>query len=212
EREAKHLELLARGGKEEIALIALLLARAIERAAAIRERPRGDVMSGRQHLGAELPRGREQIAELDRLVALDAWHRRLARHVALAEAVDHHLLEAALVAEDVVGNADPLRPRAGVIDVLAGAARALAVGRGAVVVELQRDADYVVALGLEQRRRDRRIDATRHGDDHAGVPRKAFDVEAVEHCGRFRLEPLRGPAPMSSGGGVAPPYYRHSMP
>src|SRR5262249_5395257 len=54
EREAQHLELIARGGKEEIALIALLLARTIERAAAIRERPRGDVMSGRQHLGAEL--------------------------------------------------------------------------------------------------------------------------------------------------------------
>src|SRR5262249_39374524 len=65
EREAQHLELLARGGKEEIALIALLLACAIERAAAVRERPRGDVMSGRQHPGAELARGRKQIAELD---------------------------------------------------------------------------------------------------------------------------------------------------
>src|SRR5262249_58354995 len=40
EREAQRLELLARGGKEEIALIALFLARAIERAAAVRERPR----------------------------------------------------------------------------------------------------------------------------------------------------------------------------
>src|SRR5262249_25279634 len=127
-------------------------------------------------------------------------------------AVDHHLLEAALVVEHVVGNADPLRHRAGVIDVLAGAAGALAMGRGAMVVELQRDADDVVALGLEQRRRDRGIDATRHGDDHAGVPRKAFDVEAVEHCGRFRLEPLRGPAPMSSAQASRHLYYRHSMP
>src|SRR5262249_17732071 len=71
--------------------------------------------------------------------------------------------------------------------------------RGAMVVELQRDADDVVALGLEQRRRDRGIDATRHGDDHAGVARGAFDVEAVEHCGCFRLEPLRAPKPMWSG-------------
>src|SRR5262249_30453606 len=69
EREAQHLELLARGGKEEIALIALLLARAIERAAAARERPRGDVMSGGQHLGAGPAPGREQIAEFDQLVA-----------------------------------------------------------------------------------------------------------------------------------------------
>src|SRR5262249_34891100 len=199
EREAQHLELLARGGKEKIALIALLLARAIERAAAARERPRGDVMPGRQHLGAELVRGREQIAELDRLVALDAWHRRLARHIALGEAVDYHFLEAALVVEHVVGNADPLRHRARVIDVLAGAAGALAMGRGAVVVELQRDADDVVAFGLEQGGRDRGVDAARHGDHHTGVPRRAFDIEAIEHCGCFRREPLRGPAPMSSG-------------
>src|SRR5215831_10149804 len=188
EREAQRLELLARGGKEEIALIALLLACAIERAAAARARPRGDVMSRRQHLGAELARGRKQIAELDRLVALDAWHRRLARHIAFGEAVDHHFLEAALVVEHVVGNADALRHRARVIDILAGAAGALAMGRGAMVVELQRDADDVVALGLEQRRRDRGVDATRHGDDHAGILRRAFEVEAVEH---LRLFPAR---------------------
>src|SRR5260221_8756718 len=199
-REAQRLELLARGGKEEIALIALLLARAIERAAAARERPRGDVMSGRQHLGAELARGREQIAELDRLVALDARHRRLARHIALGEAVDHHFLEAALVVEHVVGNADPLRHRAGVIDILAGAAGTLAMGRRAMVVELQRDADDVVALGLEQRRRDPGIDATRHCDDHAGVLRRAFEIEAVGHLRLFPARTLRGPTPVSSGG------------
>ena len=138
-------------------------------------------MAGRQHLGAELARGRQQVAELDRLVALDARHRRLARHIALGEAVDHHFLEAALVVEHVVRNADALRDRAGVVDVLAGAAGALAMGGGAVVVELQRHADDVVALGLQQRRGDRGIDAARHGDDHAGVLRPTFEIEAVEH-------------------------------
>src|SRR6202007_929179 len=129
EREAQRLELLVRGGKEEIALIALLLARAIERAAAARERPRGDVMSGRQHLGAELARGREQIAELDRLVALDARHRRLAGRVALGEAVDHRFLEAALIVEHVVRNADVGGDAARIVDVAAGAAGALAMRR-----------------------------------------------------------------------------------
>ena len=70
------------------------------------------------------------------------------------------------------------------MDVLAGAAGALAVGRCAMVVELQRHADDVIALGLEQRRRHRRIDAAGHGDDDAGVLRSAFEVEAVEHSGR----------------------------
>ena len=66
-------------------------------------------------------------------------------HVAFGEAVDHRFLEAALVVEHVMRNADALGDRAGVVDVLAGAAGALAVGRRAVVVELQRDADDVVA-------------------------------------------------------------------
>ena len=65
-------------------------------------------MAGRQHLGAELARRAEQILELDRHVAVDAGHRRLARHVALGEAVDHRLLEAALVVEHVMRNADPV--------------------------------------------------------------------------------------------------------
>src|SRR5260370_42129728 len=89
-----------------------------------------------------------------------------------------------------------LRDRARVIDVLPGAAGALAVSRGTVVVELQRHADDIVALGLEQGRRDRGIDAARHGDDDADVPRGAFEIEAVEHCGL----PART---------FPEPYYRH---
>ena len=102
-------------------------------------------MAGRQRLGAEFARGLQQIAELDRLIALDARHRRLAGDIAVGETVDHRLLEAALVVEHVMRNADALGDRARVVDVLAGAAGALAVGRRAVIVKLQRDADDVVA-------------------------------------------------------------------
>ena len=181
ERKANELELFTRGGEQEVALITLLVAGAVERAPARGPCPRRHVMAGDQGLGAELARGFEQVAELDRLVALHARHRRLARDIALGETVDHHFLEAALVVEDVVGNADALRHRARVVDVLAGAAGALAMGGSAVVVELERDADHVVALGLEQRRGDRGIHASRHGDDDAGVLRASFDIEAVAH-------------------------------
>ena len=66
-----------------------------------------------------------------------------------------------------------------------GAAGALAVGRGAMVVELQRHADHVIALGLEQRRGHRGIDAAGHGDDDAGVLRAAVEVEAVGHAAPY---------------------------
>ena len=101
--------------------------------------------------------------------------------IAVGEAVDHRLAEAVLVVEHVMRNADALGDAARIVDVLAGAAGALAVGRRAVVVKLQRDADDVVALGLQQRRRDRGIDAARHGDDDAGVLRPPFEIETVEH-------------------------------
>ena len=103
-------------------------------------------MAGRQHARAQLAGGRQQVAELDRLVAVDAGHRGLAGHIALGKPVDHGFLEAALVIEDVMRDADGSRHHAGIVDVLAGAAGALAVGRRAVVVELERDPDDVVAL------------------------------------------------------------------
>jgi xanthine/CO dehydrogenase XdhC/CoxF family maturation factor len=80
-----------------------------------------------------------------------------------------------------VGNADALRHRTRVVDVLAGATGAFAVGRGTVVIELQRHAHDVVALGLEQRRRHRGVHPARHGDHHAGVLRPAIDIQTVEH-------------------------------
>ena len=138
-------------------------------------------MSGRQRLGAKLARGRQQIAKLDRAVALDARHRRLAERIAFGEIVDHRLAEAALIVQHVMRNADPLGDIAGIVDVAPGAAGALAMGGRAMVVKLQRDADDVVALGLQQRSRHRRIDAAGHGDHDPGVLRTAFEIQTVEH-------------------------------
>jgi flagellar hook-length control protein FliK len=181
ERKAQQLELLTRGGEQEVALVALGLARAIEPAPAGRQPARGDVMAGGERLRAEFARGVEQIVKLDRHVAVDARHRRLAVDVALGEAVDHRFLEAALVVEHVVRNAEALGDAPGVVDVLTSATGALAVGGGTVVVELQGHADHVIAFGLEQRRGHRRIDAAGHGDDDTRGFRTAGKVEAVEH-------------------------------
>ncbi len=104
-------------------------------------------------------------------------------------------------------NADARGDRAGVVDVAAGAAGALAVGRRAMIVELQRDADHVVAGVGQQRRGDRRIDAARHGDDDARVGRPSLDVETV-HAWRS------GRAPFSSHyykcRAAAPPWHGRS--
>jgi len=80
-----------------------------------------------------------------------------------------------------MGNGQRFGDRARVMDVAPSAAGALAMGRRAVVVKLQRHADDVIALSLQQRSRDRGIDAARHGDDDPRILRPAFDIEAVEH-------------------------------
>jgi hypothetical protein len=141
-------------------------------------------MAGRERDRAELARGVEQVAELDRLVALDARHRRLAGRIAFGKAVDHRLLEAAFVVQHVMRDADALGDAARVVDILASAAGALAVGRRAMIVELQGDADHVIALGLEQRGGDRGVDAARHGNDDAGILRAPPEIETVGHCCR----------------------------
>ena len=179
ERKAQDIELLGRRAEQEIALVALFLAGAIKTAAAAGQRARGDIMAGGQNVGAEFARGDQQILELDRHVAGDAGHRRLAGDVAFGEAVDHRFLEAAFIVEDVMRYADTLGDAAGVVDVLAGAAGAFAVGGGAVVVKLQGDADHVIALGLEQGSGHRTIDAAGHGDDDTGVLRTGGEVEGI---------------------------------
>src|SRR5450755_4352942 len=83
ERKAQKIELLARGREQEIALVAIGIGGADQRPRSIAQAARGYIMSGRQRRGAEFARGLEQIAKLDRAVALDAWHRRLTRGVAV---------------------------------------------------------------------------------------------------------------------------------
>jgi hypothetical protein len=52
-----------------------------------------------------------------------------------------------------------------------------------VVVELQGDPDHLEAPPLQERRRDRGVDAARHGDDDPGVRRGLIDTERVHGAG-----------------------------
>ena len=102
-------------------------------------------MAGGHGGGAEIAGGGEEVGELDGLVAGDAGDRRLAPRVALGERLDHRLAEARLVVEHVMRDAELRGDLARVVDVLPGAAGAGAMRGRAVVVELQGDADHIVA-------------------------------------------------------------------
>ncbi len=136
-------------------------------------------MAGRQRIRPKLAGGRQQIGELDRLVAGDAGDRRLAGDVALGERVDHRLAEPLLVVEHVMGNAERLADTAGILDVLAGTAGAGPVHGRAMIVELQRDAENVIALALQETGDDGRIHPARHRDDDARIFWLPVEIETV---------------------------------
>ena len=134
-------------------------------------------MSGRHHLRAKVPGGVEQIAKLDRLIAGNARHRRLAGDIALGKAVDHLFLEAAFVIEHVMRDAERFGHLPRIMDVTAGTTGTLAMRCLAVIIKLQRDADDVIALRRQQGGGDGRIHAARHRDHDAGVLRTAVQSQ-----------------------------------
>ena len=124
-------------------------------------------MPGRQAFAAEPLGQRGQVGELHRLIAAHARHRRLAGSVTVGEVGDHRIGEPLLGVDHVVRDAEMIRHPARVVDVLAGAARALAAGGGAVIVELQRDADDLVAGLVQQPGDGAAVHTARHRDQDA---------------------------------------------
>ena len=82
--------------------------------------------------------------------------------------------------EHIMRDAEPVGNRACIANILAGAARAGALHRRAMIVELQRHADRFGARLRGQSGHDRAVDAARHGDDDALGPEVVPKLEIGE--------------------------------
>ena len=142
------IQLRPRGREQEVALIALRVGRLMQLGARAAHLP-PHVVAGRERAGAEVLRDLQQVPELDPLVAAHARDRRSPGRIALGKVLDHLRPEALLEVEHVVRDVEVPGHLAGILDVLPGAAGALAPERLAMVVELEGDADHLVA-GLDQ--------------------------------------------------------------
>src|SRR5688500_3175040 len=140
-------------------------------------------MAGGERRGAKLLSGLQQVAELDLLIAGDARYRSLAGEIAVGKRAHHVSREPRLIVEAVMGDAESLRHAAGILNVLSGAAGALAANRLAMIVELEGDADHVIALTLQESCDHGGIDPSGHGDHHPGVGRTPRQMKAVEPVG-----------------------------
>src|SRR5690606_31342658 len=128
---------------------------------------------------AELPRRLQEIVELNRLITGNTRDRRFAGHVALRERIDHGLTEARFIIQHVMSDAEGLGDPPCIVDVLAGAAGAGAVGGSAMIVKLERNANDLVPFSRENPRDNGRVYAARHRDDDARVLRTSWKVKAV---------------------------------
>ncbi len=185
---AQEIQLVAGGGEQEVALVAGRIDGAVQVGGPPGRAIAAHIVAGGQGRGAQVAGHLQQVAELDRLVAAHAGDRRLAAQIGVGEILDHRVAEAAFVVEHIVGDADGLGGGAGVEDVLAGAAGALLLHRRAMVVELQGDADHVIAGALEQGGGDGGIHAAGHGRHHPragrqgrGVARGPLDIGVDVH-------------------------------
>jgi hypothetical protein len=147
----------------------------------------------------------ENRLELDVLVAADARVRRPPAPVFVDEVLDHPLAEDILEVQHVVRDADPVGDTPGVLD---RGKRAARIGlldrleRGGARLDVERDADDLVALLDEHGRHDGGVDAAAHrGDDlglHEGsvgkTPATARSVSSEPDLGTARITPAGGAA------------------
>ncbi len=72
---------------------------------------------------------------------------------------------------------EPVGHGAGIADVIARAARALAACGGAIIIKLERDADHFRAARMGQRSDHRGIDPAAHRDDDPAIGSGARQIE-----------------------------------
>ncbi len=163
---AQIFQLLARGGEQEIALIARGLVGAPELRPAWAQLA-AHIMARGQAICPQIAGHAQQILELHLLVAPNAGDGRGPRQIGIGEILHHRLAKAALIIEHIMGNAEPIGHAACIMDILPRAARARLVHRRAMIIKLQRDADHLIAIAGQQGRHHRAVDPTRHGCHHA---------------------------------------------
>jgi len=120
------------------------------------------IMTGGQSVRPKITRAFQEIREFYPLVTTDAGYRCLAAGISLGEVLNHGLLEAFFVIENIMSHPEFIGDTLGIINVLARATCTFPLLNPRI--ELQRDAYDLVSLALKKRGSDRRIDAARHGD------------------------------------------------
>ena len=175
EREPRVLELVLAEPVQEVGLVLGLVAGPQEPGAAVIAGDPPRVVTGGHRLAlVEVAGATEQGAELHVRVAVDARTRRPTVQVRIQEGLQDAGIELALEVHDVERDVELGGDPPGVVRGIERAAALLDLGvRVGDIVQPHPDAHDLVSGLVQERRRDRRVDAARHGDEdpaHAGTP------------------------------------------
>ena len=166
QREAQIVQLFPRGGEQEVRLVAAGISSAVQLGPVLAICT-PNIVAGRQAVRAQIPRRLQQVREFDRLVAPDAGNGGRTRQICISKVFHDLLTELRLVIQHIVRNADLIRYVAGIVDILPRTTGALLLDGGAMIVQLQRDADDIIALRLQHGGHNGTVDTARHGGDNA---------------------------------------------
>ena len=169
------VELVLAQAVQEVGLVLVRVARPQETRPPVGADVTARVVPGRDGLAlVQVASPTEQRTELHVGVAVDAGRGRLAAQVGIEEWLQDARVELALEVHDVERDVELGGDPAGVVGGVERAAALLELGVAVGdVVEPHPDADDLVALRMEECRRDGRIDSARHRDQdptHAGTP------------------------------------------
>jgi len=150
---------------------------------AIRAFEAAHIMASRQTIGAEILSDALQILELHSLIAAHARDRRRTRKICVGEIFHHRVPEAAFIVEHIMRKAAAIGDTARIVDILPSAARAGLVDGRAMIIELQRDADDIVALTRQHRGDHGGIDAPRHRRHDARFAGRLGEAQTIQVLG-----------------------------
>lgn len=132
-------------------MVLAVVVRAVEVCAALIVDGTFDVVAGRHAVGAEITGDFQEIVELDSLIAFYARDWGFTAQVRVSKIFDNALTEIGFVIQHVMRESAFFGHAFCVVDVLSGAA-GFGAGRDglSVVIELERNADNVVAFFVQQ--------------------------------------------------------------
>ncbi len=126
-------------------------------------------MTGRQGGSAQVLCRGQHIAKLYAFIAAHTGDRRFARQITVGEVIHHAFAERVFIVENIMRNAELISHLSRIVNILPCTARTNAPHRFPMIIKLQRNPDDIIALFFQKRRRHGRVNAPRHGDNHAGI-------------------------------------------